>query len=249
MSVTASERLLFVLGKFGLGRLPTVAGEFSPFSPSGQGQRTSSADRARYGKRGTEQQELSPQGLPSKRRADDEDPGQQKATHGAPSRKARKRHAFKPATALDDHEDHGEYDAGKKAERSKQEGKREVDVKTGQPCQQTADSKPYCSPGEAHSDRRADASPPLLHDYLRTRNRMRFSRVGWQNAKYFVIQSMPRQGSAQERRYDCAACVSRMRTSSRRPACSAQPNASPSCSLSRMRGSAPAASKTRTTSA
>jgi len=47
MSVTASEQFpLFVLGKFGLGRIPTGAGEFSPFSPSGHGQRTSRADRA-----------------------------------------------------------------------------------------------------------------------------------------------------------------------------------------------------------
>src|SRR5437773_11300700 len=96
MSVTASEQFpLFVPGKFGLGRIPTGAGEFSPFSPSGQGQRTSSADRARHGERGTEQQEVSPHGCSSKGRADDEDPGQQKATHGAPSRNARKPHAIK----------------------------------------------------------------------------------------------------------------------------------------------------------
>jgi len=88
MSVTASEQFpLFVLGKFGLGRIPTGAGEFSPFSPSGHGQRTSRADRARHGEHGTQHQDLSPQGLPSKGRADDEDPGQQKATHGAPPRK------------------------------------------------------------------------------------------------------------------------------------------------------------------
>ena len=125
MSVTASEQFsLFVLGKFGLGWIPTGAGEFSPFSPSGQGQRASSADRARHGEAGTEHQELSPQGRPSKGRADDEDPGQQKATHGAPPRKARKRNAIKPATALDNHEDPREYDANSKPERSKQEGER-----------------------------------------------------------------------------------------------------------------------------
>ena len=113
MSVTVFEQFpLFVLGKFGLGRFPTGAGEFSPFSPSGQGQRTSSADRARRGERGTEHQELSPHARPSKGRADDEHPGQQKATHGAPPRKSRKRHSIKPATALDNHEDPGEYDAG-----------------------------------------------------------------------------------------------------------------------------------------
>src|SRR6266498_4994507 len=134
---------LFVLGKVGHGRIPTGAGEVSPFSPSGQGQRTSSADRARHREHGTEHQELSPQGLSSKGRADDEDPGQQKATHGAPPRKARKRHAIKPATALDYHEDPGEYDASKKAERSKQERKREIDVKTGHACQQNAHTKPY----------------------------------------------------------------------------------------------------------
>src|SRR5439155_19027261 len=179
MSVTASEQLpLFVLGKFGLGRIPTGAGEFSPFSPSGHGQRTSSADRARHGEHGTEHQELSRQVLSSKGRADDEDPGQQKATHGAPPRKARNRHAIKPATALDNHEDPGEYDAGNKAERSKQEGKREIGVETGHPREQEARTKPCCSPGEAHPDCRADASPPLLHDYLPTLNRTRFPRAG-----------------------------------------------------------------------
>ena len=62
-SVTASERFtLFVLVKFGLRRMPTVAREFSPFSPSGYGQRTSSADRARHGEGRAEHQELSPQG-------------------------------------------------------------------------------------------------------------------------------------------------------------------------------------------
>src|ERR1041384_1223791 len=100
MSVTASEQLsFFVLAKFGLGRIPTGARELLPLSPSGQGQRTSGAGRARHGERGTEQQELSPHGRPSKRRADDEDPRQQQATHGAPPRKARQRHAIKPATA------------------------------------------------------------------------------------------------------------------------------------------------------
>src|SRR6266581_1571988 len=178
MSVTASEQLpLFVLGKFGLGRIPTGAREFSPFSPSGHGQRTSSADRARRGEHGTEYQELSPQGLSSKGRADDEDPGQQKATHGAPPRKTRKRHAIKSATALDYHEDPGKYDAGNKAERSKQEGKREVGVETGHPRQQDARTKPCCSPGEGHPDCPADASPPLLHDYLPTLNRTRFPRA------------------------------------------------------------------------
>jgi hypothetical protein len=116
MSVAASEQFpLFVLDKFGLGRIPTGAAEFSPFGPSGQGQRTSSADRARHGEGRTKQQELSPHGPPSNGRADDEDPGQQKSTRGAPPGKARKRHAIKPATALDNHEDPGENDAGKKA--------------------------------------------------------------------------------------------------------------------------------------
>src|SRR5437762_11657330 len=172
MSVTASEQFpLFVLGKVGHGRIPTGAAEFSPFSPSGQGQRTSSADRARHGEGGTKHQELCPQALPSKGRGDDEDPGQQKATHGAPPRKARKRHAIKPATALDNHEGPGEYDAGNKAERSKAEGKREVGVETGHPRQQEARTKPCCSPGEAHADCRTDTSPPLLHDCLPTLNR------------------------------------------------------------------------------
>src|SRR6266513_1504583 len=112
MSVTASEQFpLFAPDKFGHGRIPTGAGELSPFSPFGEGQRTRSADRARRGERGTEQEELSPHGCSSKGRADDEDPGQQKATHGAPSRKARKRQAIKPATALHNHEDPGENDA------------------------------------------------------------------------------------------------------------------------------------------
>src|SRR5438132_3135934 len=153
--------------------MPTVAGEFSAFSPSGYGQRTSSADRARHGEGRAEHQELSPQGPPSKGRANDEDPGQQKATRGAPPRKARKRRAIKPMTALDSHEDPGEYDAGNKAERSKQEGKREVGVETGHPRQQDPRTKPCRSPGEAHPDCRADASPPLLHDYLPTLNRTR----------------------------------------------------------------------------
>jgi hypothetical protein len=65
MSVTASEQFpLFVLGKLGLRRMPTAAGEFSPFSPSGYGQRTSSADRARHGEGRAEHQELSPQRPP-----------------------------------------------------------------------------------------------------------------------------------------------------------------------------------------
>ena len=89
ISVTASEQFpLLVLGKLGLGRIPTEAGEFSPFCPSCYGQRSSSADRARYGEGGTKDQELSPQARPSKGRADDENPGQQKATHGAPPGKA-----------------------------------------------------------------------------------------------------------------------------------------------------------------
>src|ERR671933_1774991 len=179
MSVTASEQFpLFVLSKFGLRRMPTVAGEFSPFSPSGYGQRTSSADRARHGEGRAEHQELSPPGPPSKGRANDEDPGQQKATRGAPDRKARKRCALKPTTALDSHEDPGEYDAGNKAERSKQEGKREVGVETGHPRQQDPRPKPCRSPGEAHPDCRADASPPLLHDYLPTLDRTRSPRGG-----------------------------------------------------------------------
>src|SRR5436190_3762873 len=178
MSVTASEQFpLFVLGKVGHGRIPTGAGEFSPFSPSGHGQRTSSADRARHGERGTEHQELSPQGLSSKGRADDEDPGQQKATHGAPPRKARKRHAIKAATALDNHENPGEYDAGNKAERSKEEGKREVGVETGHPRQQCARNEPCCSPSEAHPDCRADASPPVLHHNVPALDRTWFSRA------------------------------------------------------------------------
>src|SRR5204862_63438 len=127
---------LFVLGKLCLRRMPTVAGELSPLTPSGYGQRTSSADRARQGEGRTEQQELSPQGPASKGGANDEDPGQQKATRGAPPRKARKRRAIEPTTALDSHQDPGEYDARNKAERSKQEGKWEVGVETGHPRQQ-----------------------------------------------------------------------------------------------------------------
>ena len=76
MSVTASEQFPpFVLGEFGLRRMPTVAGEFSPFTPSGYGQRTSGADRARHGEGRAEHQELSPQRPASKGRASDEDPG------------------------------------------------------------------------------------------------------------------------------------------------------------------------------
>ena len=143
MSVSASEPFpLFVLGKFGLRRMPTLAGKFSPLSPSGYGQRTSSADRARHDEGRAEHQELSPQGPPSKGGANNEDPGQQKATRGAPPRKARKRRAIKPTTALDSHEDPGENDAGNKAERSKQEGKREVGVETGHPRKQDARTKP-----------------------------------------------------------------------------------------------------------
>src|SRR5687767_7693826 len=113
MSVTASKQLpLFILGKFGLGRIPTGAGEFSPLSPSGHGQRTSGADRTRHGEGRAEHQELPPQRRPSKGRPNDEDSGQQKATRGAPPRKARKRRAIKPTTALHSHEDPGEYDAG-----------------------------------------------------------------------------------------------------------------------------------------
>jgi hypothetical protein len=101
-SVISREQFpLFVLGKSGLVPIPTGAMEASPVSSSGYGQRTSSADRARHSEHRTEHQELSPQALPSKARADDEDPGQQKATHSAPSSKPRKRHAVKPATALD----------------------------------------------------------------------------------------------------------------------------------------------------
>src|SRR5438093_680288 len=173
----AEQFLLFLLGKFGPRRLPTVAGECSPFSPSGYSQRTSSADRARRGEGRAEHQELSPQGPPSKGRANDEDPGQQKATRGAPPRKAPKRRAIKPTTALDSHEDPGEYDAGNKAERSKQEGKREVGVETRHPRQHDPRTKPCRSPGEAHPDCRANASPPLLHDYLPTLNRTRLPRA------------------------------------------------------------------------
>src|SRR5205823_9653736 len=75
------------------------------------------------------------------------------------------------------HEDPGEYDAANKAQRSKQEGKWEVRVETGHPRQQGARTKPCCSPGEAHPDCPADASPPLLHDYLPTPNRTRFPRA------------------------------------------------------------------------
>src|SRR6185503_14672918 len=102
-------RPLFVLGKFGVDWIPTGAAECSPFCPSGHGQRASSADRARHGEGGTEHQELTPQVLPAKGCAADEDPGQQKATHRAPPRKAPNRHAIKAATALANHEDPGEY--------------------------------------------------------------------------------------------------------------------------------------------
>jgi len=82
------------------------------------------------------------------------------------------------AAALDEHEDPGEHDAGKKAERSKQEGKGEVGVETGHPCQQAARNKPDGPPGDAHADCAADASPPFLHDYLPMRNRTRVSCAG-----------------------------------------------------------------------
>jgi len=75
MSVAASEQFsLSVLGKFGLSVMPAVSRQFSPFGPSGYGQRTSSADRSRHGEGRAERQELSPHGSPSKSRADDEDP-------------------------------------------------------------------------------------------------------------------------------------------------------------------------------
>src|SRR5438874_11861609 len=96
MSVTASEQFpLFVLGKFGLRRMPTVGAEFSPFSASGYGQRTSRADRARHGEGRSEHQELSPQCPPSKGGANDKGRGQQRATLGPPHSKARKSRAPK----------------------------------------------------------------------------------------------------------------------------------------------------------
>src|SRR5205823_12561786 len=187
---------------FGLVRLPTWL-DVSPSSPSCHGKRTSSADRARRGEPGTEHQELSPQGLSSKGRADDEDPGQQKATHGAPPRKARKRHVIQPATALDNHEDPGEYDAGNKAERSKQEGKREVGVETGHSRQQDARTKPCRSPGEAHPDCRADASPPLLHDYLPTLNRTRLPRADDRTTSTLLYRVYPGQARSRAPGIEC----------------------------------------------
>ena len=139
MSVTAPEQCPpLVLGKCGLHRVPAAAGESSPFSPSGEGQRTGSADRARHGEGRAEQQELSPRGASSKDRADDEDPGEQQATRGTPSREARKRRAVEPTTALDAYESPGEYEAGKEAER----GEREVGMETGYPRQQEPRTEP-----------------------------------------------------------------------------------------------------------
>src|SRR6185436_12043901 len=93
-SVPASEQFPpFALGKFDLRPMPTVAGEFSPVSPSGYSHRTGGAHCARRGEDRAERQELSPQGRSSKGRANDEDPGQEKAARGAPPCKARQRRA------------------------------------------------------------------------------------------------------------------------------------------------------------
>lgn len=179
LSVTVPAELpLFVAGTFGFGRIPTGAGECSPFSPSGDSQRTSSAGRACHGERGTEHQELSPQAPTSKGRSGDEDSRQQKAAHCAPPRNARKRHAVKPAAALDHCEDAGEYDAGSEAERCKHEGKGEVGVETAHPRQHDARTKPCPSSREAHPGSRADASPPFLHDELPVLTRTRVPRAG-----------------------------------------------------------------------
>ena len=59
--------------------------------------------------------------------------------------------------------------------------------------------KPVRCPGEAHSDCPADASPPLLHDYLPTLILTRFPRAEDSSTKYFVIQSMPQAGGGQAR--------------------------------------------------
>ena len=65
-SVTPSDHFpLFGLGEFGVRRMPTVAGEISPFTASGDGQRTRGADRTRDGEGRAEHQELSPRGASS----------------------------------------------------------------------------------------------------------------------------------------------------------------------------------------
>ena len=65
-SVTPSEHFaLFGLAEFGVRRMPTVAGELSPFTASGDGQRTRGADRTRDGEGRAEHQELSPRGASS----------------------------------------------------------------------------------------------------------------------------------------------------------------------------------------
>src|ERR671927_617222 len=106
-----------MLGEFGLGGLPTAVGQFSPYRSPGHSERTSRADGASKGERGGDGQHLSP----AKGRASDEEGREQKAAHGPPPRKARKRHLIKPATALGQREEPGERDPGNEAEYTEDE--------------------------------------------------------------------------------------------------------------------------------
>ncbi len=120
-SAPASEELpRLIFGKPGLAHVRADVGQFSVLRHSGQGKRTSTAARTRQCEDWAQHQNGVPSNYGGQRS------GQQKTPNASPRCKSMKRHLIKPATALNNPEDARERDAGKKAEQSKEEGKRDV---------------------------------------------------------------------------------------------------------------------------
>src|SRR5437762_2516861 len=157
MLVAASKQF------FGLGGIPTAAGQFSPSRSPGQNERTRGGDGGSKDERGADRQHLTP----PKRGAPDEEGREQSAAYGAPARKARKRQLIEPATAPGQHKEPGECDPGNEAESTKEEREREVGIDAEHPTRHEAQSEPCCCPREAHPECTANASQPLPHDRLR----------------------------------------------------------------------------------
>src|SRR5437762_646381 len=156
MLVAASKQF------FGLGGIPTAAGQFSPSRSPGQNERTRGGDGGSKDERGADRQHLTP----PKRGAPDEEGREQSAAYGAPPRNARKRQLIEPATALGQHEEPGECDPRNEAESTKEEREREVGIDAEHPTRHGAHSEPCCRPREAHPECTANASQPLPHDLL-----------------------------------------------------------------------------------
>lgn len=182
-SMAVSQRLAHLsFGKPHRGHVLRRREQLPVLRPSGQGQRT--RGRARTGSRedGAHYHQVPQErGIPCKGDGQDEGRGEQEASGRPPGRKAWKGHLVEPATSLDQTQHSRENDAGDKSEGTEHEGKGGVGTTTG--CQQKpqhndhAGTAPGCCPGQSHPNGATDASPPRLHAYLPTLNRMRLRRA------------------------------------------------------------------------